>query len=56
MSEPINNCPFCGSDEVVVVEAETDHAVECIDCRARGPLAIYKPQAIVEWNEARPHD
>lgn len=57
MSEQMNPCPFCGSDDVrVYLDASSDrmsdwdnHA-ECKCCGAQGPHHKDEPEAIAAWN------
>ena len=51
-------CPFCGSENIDCFIIYNDiykelHAVECIDCEARGPIRDYEHKAISNWNQRR---
>lgn len=48
----IMNCPFCGSDEVKLIEGFTKSWVICEDCGADGPMSYTSNDAIGRWNNA----
>lgn len=45
-------CPFCGSDNVRFVGDE--HAVRCMRCKAKGPIAPNEDMARDMWNDRLP--
>ena len=48
----IKNCPFCGSDEVELVEGHYKSWVICKYCGADGPMSYSPFDAIGRWNNA----
>lgn len=48
--EVIKNCPFCGSDEVYVIDGKTLSRTLCNKCGAEGPQAFTRKGAIYKWN------
>jgi Lar family restriction alleviation protein len=42
-------CPFCGSDDVEVIDAN-GYAVRCGTCYGRGGSALIAEEAIASWN------
>lgn len=53
MSLTINNCPFCGHNDVEIDEvAVTEYAVTCPECRAIGPICGDIMESISAWNKA----
>lgn len=52
MSNEINNCPFCDSENIAASELHGDHWVTCIKCDTEGPVDSNKEKAIKLWNSA----
>lgn len=48
------NCPFCGSDRLVLdgalEEDEQTWWITCIVCKANGPEDLYREDAVEKWN------
>ena len=47
-------CPFCGSNEVecgLPGDNLTGLVVICLECGARGPLAMGRERAVKRWND-----
>jgi len=59
MSKWAKCCPFCGSNDILIVasrENETDQFFACCDdCLAQGPLTDHSDTAKEDWN-TRPAD
>jgi len=56
MKKPeIKHCPFCGGDELVVINMLSlgiiVFAVECHDCDCIGPMMEKRKDAIKSWND-----
>lgn len=47
----MNNCPFCGNDDVTCIEGSSMSWVVCEECGAEGPMAVTSAGAIRKWNE-----
>lgn len=53
MTITINNCPFCGHEEVEIDETgPAEFSVCCPECRAIGPICSDIMSAISAWNQA----
>jgi Lar family restriction alleviation protein len=52
----IENCPFCGHDDVVIDEVEThEYSVCCPECGCVGPIDTGSPQGAINlWNVRDP--
>lgn len=51
MSEELKPCPFCGSDDLLVVScAPLGWQVECADCYATGPAMGSQAETREAWN------
>ena len=50
MSDALKPCPFCGSNEVHVVEAGPGNWVSCLDCDSDGPVVGTIEKAVAAWN------
>ena len=48
----IMKCPFCGSDEVQLIEGYSKSWVICEECGADGPMSFAPNDAIDKWNNA----
>lgn len=53
MSEKLKNCPFCGSDDVDLVESALNY-VTCNNCCAAGPDHHSSYEAVEAWNTRAP--
>ena len=53
MNIEINECPFCGSDdlEIKYIEFHNKYAVYCEKCKARGPVKNTSTSSAIAWNE-----
>jgi len=48
-------CPFCGSERCCSDEVSiSQYAVDCLECRARGPSLGVEDEAIEAWNSREP--
>ena len=53
MSVTINDCPFCGHDDVEIDETgPAEFSVCCPECRCIGPITGDVMSAISAWNKA----
>jgi len=43
-------CPFCGSTELKLIDADTTFWISCMACRASGPVGVNAEQALEHWN------
>lgn len=56
MKENLSNCPFCGGENVVMVEVEhpdsrREKFIGCCSCGAKGPSSFQGEEKAVEaWN------
>jgi Lar family restriction alleviation protein len=52
MSEPIKECPFCGteSDCLDFLNTDTSSTIICNECEAEGPCVVNKELALTVWN------
>lgn len=53
--EPRKPCPFCGEDEVVVLDRDiaSTYRVFCGGCAASGAPHLDRATAIKRWNERK---
>ena len=48
----IENCPFCGSDDVELILGYNGvKYIQCLCCKSNGPEEYEKQDAIDNWNE-----
>ena len=58
MSLIVNDCPFCGSESIEIIDRgvgdswSIEYAVSCLECLAIGPSRIKISAAINQWNKA----
>ena len=50
----IKECPFCGDHEVSPHGRANAHWIVCQGCKAEGPIADDKNEAIELWNDREP--
>lgn len=50
--EKIKPCPFCGSDDLCVLELSDNSCVRCRKCYSYGPNGKDEENAIERWNSA----
>lgn len=50
MSEQLKPCPFCGGNNVELVNGDISFWINCVDCFTEGPLAEIEEQAKDKWN------
>ena len=48
-------CPFCGGNDVKIMEVPHVTYVNCTGCGADGPLEEFRDDAIQKWN-TRPNE
>lgn len=44
-------CPFCGQDDVTIVEEGQYYHIRCTECEALGPASTNKAMAKALWND-----
>jgi len=49
----INDCPYCGSDNVDVRNSWHNTGVKCLSCERWGPLGHDDDEVINEWNKIK---
>ena len=49
MSDKLEPCPFCGSNDLGVKTTISVYTVRCDGCGAQGPLVVQHQEAIRLW-------
>ena len=43
-------CPFCGEDDVMLMNSSNMKYVHCLCCRSSGPTSEDQESAVYQWN------
>lgn len=50
-NKPIKPCPFCGREEVHLVQDDWKHWCCCTSCGVEGPVQDSRKHAVDKWQE-----